>query len=55
MEGLDDATREEQHGILGGVLEQVHDAILSSLTRGAWRGARRSLSPAHDAAGVTRG
>src|SRR4051812_544916 len=42
MEGLDHATGEEQHGILGGVLEQVHDAILGSLTRS---GARRSPSP----------
>ena len=52
MEGLDDATREEQYGILGGVLEQVHGAILGSLTRGA--GPPLAL-PAHDAAVVMRG
>jgi hypothetical protein len=52
MEGLDAATGEEQHGIIGGVLEQVHDAILGSLTRA--RVAPLAL-PAHEAAVVRAG
>jgi hypothetical protein len=52
MEGLDDATGEEQHGILGGVLEQVHHAILGSLK--ARRGAPLALA-AHDAEVAMRG
>jgi hypothetical protein len=47
-ERLDQTTREEQHGTLGGVLEQDHDAILGSFTRE--RGAARP--PAHDAPSV---
>jgi hypothetical protein len=52
MEGLDDATREEQHGILGGVLEQVMTRFYARSC--AERGAPVAL-PAHDAAVVKRG
>jgi hypothetical protein len=52
MEGLDAATGEEQHGIIGGVLEQVHQAILGPLIREA--GAPLVL-PAHDTAVAMRG